>query len=328
MSGEVAAGENSWPDDENEVPPSAGAPTPVRVEKGGTSAPGTSAKEIPGWNKWVGARPAPERVPPKGIIGALTNWVSGGKKATASVAPAAPAPGGVPVPMTPTLPKPKEHKSLLTPGANTGVSKFTLASPGENASEGGSRRRTFKKSRKARKTKSRKFRQRGGFTNSRVAFQPVLTRKHRGRPVGNIPVEVTEGNASINANYAERSPTMTSTDKRKSIMSAAPSAVSNIKPITVGVRRQSAPTIIRGSNLWNSTEEFTLKTPRQSLLALNQPGSRQAPVSPSVLESYNGPSTDLEAQMNPTQGGKRTKKAKKSRKAKKVTRTRKAKNQR
>ena len=149
MSGEAAAGENSWPDeeevnaganswsdDENEVPP-----TPVRVERGGISAPGTVVKEMPGGNTWNAERPAPE---PKSGVGALTNWVPGGTKATASVAPAA-APEGTAVPMTP-MPLPKEHKSVLSPGGNASgpVSRFNLGSP--NA-KGGSR-----------KSKSRKFR--------------------------------------------------------------------------------------------------------------------------------------------------------------------------
>jgi hypothetical protein len=157
MSGEAAAGENSWPDeeevnaganswsdDENEVPP-----TPVRVERGGISAPGTVVKEMPGGNTWNAERPAPE---PKSGVGALTNWVPGGTKATASVAPAA-APEGTAVPMTP-MPPPKEHKSVLSPGGNASgpVSRFNLGSPGspgENASKGGFR---------SRKSKSRKFR--------------------------------------------------------------------------------------------------------------------------------------------------------------------------
>ena len=149
--GEVAAGANSWSDDEEEK-----ADSPVRVEMGGKSAPGTGVKNMRGFNRWGTGVPAPE--PTTSIIDDFTSWVSGGKKATASVVP--PPEKATVAPMTP-MPLPTEHKSLLSPGGeNAAVPRLNLGdSPTASPAKGGSRRMRSRKSRKSRKhNKSRKSR--------------------------------------------------------------------------------------------------------------------------------------------------------------------------
>ena len=143
MSGTVAAGEDEWrPDDEGaegaegtnissvaappttpRAPPKpaddrwsatpktpaagAGAPTPVRVEMGGNSAPGTGVKEMPGGNTWNAERPAPK--PESGsVIAALLKWNPFATKEKASIA-SGPSEGKA-VEMTPL--KPKQTVSL------------------------------------------------------------------------------------------------------------------------------------------------------------------------------------------------------------------------
>jgi len=160
MSGEVAAGENSWTGNENNSEENnevnAGANSwsddeieaPVQVEKGGNSAPGTAVKKMPKRNTWRNERsvPEPESV---GVIAELSNWKPIATKATASVASVA-VPEETAVPMTP-MPPPKNHKSILSPGGNSSgpVSRFNLGSP--NA-KGGSRKRKSR-SRKNKKTR-------------------------------------------------------------------------------------------------------------------------------------------------------------------------------
>ena len=180
---EVAPGENSWPEEEvvekevEEVRAGANSWSEeeegeaVVIEQGGKSAPGTGVKNMRGFNRWGTGVPAPE--PTTSIIDDFTSWVSGGKKATASVVP--PPEKATVAPMTP-MPLPTEHKSLLSPGGeNAAVPRLNLGdSPTASPAKGGSRRMRSRKSRKSRKSKktrkskkskkSRKSKlQRGGY---------------------------------------------------------------------------------------------------------------------------------------------------------------------